>query len=166
MLVKESFKDFLTTGNFKNIPLGITRKEFVELLGKTDCIIQPEQTMFPCVYKYGIVEFYFGVESVEDKLYGIMLQPEVAPCKKGNLILDLDAWDKHLTIDKAREYLKQNNIPFSETNSEPDDEGEYDIEIKTINGIKIFFCPNYNVESIALTFFELERFNANYSTLP
>lgn len=154
MLIKESFKDFLITGSFKNIPFGITRKTFTEILGKTSCTIGSRKSKYPSVYKYGIVEFFFAEESDADELYCIMFQPAVNECERGNLQIDFDGWNASLTIDEARNYLITHNIIFTEQKNKFDNEI---IDVKTVGGVELSFVQNCDSQPLVFTFFEAQK---------
>ena len=154
MIIKESFKHFLISGDFVNIPMGISRKNFIKKLGNTPCVIGSRKSKYPSVYKYGIVEFFFAEESETDELYCIMFQPTVDECEKGNLHVDFKGWDNNFTIEAARNYLTTNNIFFTEQKNKSDDEI---IAIKTIGGVEITFSLNYDFEPPVYTFFEAQK---------
>ncbi|HYG14314.1 MAG TPA: hypothetical protein VEC12_01075 [Bacteroidia bacterium] len=137
MLIKETMKDFLKNGSFQNISFGITRKDFLQLMGGVQCehYSFPE-SKFSGIYKYGMVEFYFDDKSEDDELLFIMFQPWVGRCKRYNFRINYNGWDKNLSIENAKNLLKQYSIEFVEEQSKYD---EKVMHLITESGVNICF---------------------------
>lgn len=153
MLIKETMKDFLKNGSFQNIPFGITRKDFLQLMGGVQCEhYSSPKSKFPGIYKYGMVEFYFDDKSENDELLFIMFQPWVGRCKRYNFRINYNGWDKNLSIEDAKNLLMQYGIEFSEQLSKYDEEVIYLI---TKSGVNICFW--FDEEKNAYYYCELVR---------
>lgn len=160
MKIKEDFRDFLKTGELKNIPFGINQKELISLLGKTKMVIyDSKKDKYPGLIKYGRVEFLFDSGDKKGELFCIMIQPVVAKADSMNLKMKYGFWNKRLNIKKAIQYLKENDISYTK---EIDKFDEDDIFLKTKKGFSIHFSKDYAKKPYKYRFFELECSKSRY----
>jgi len=107
---------FVKHGCFSEIPYGISRNDFLILMGDCECTVKSaKKNVYPSIYKYGIVEFYYG-DKKNGTLYGILVQPNSYPCEEGNVIFSYTGIDMEspLTYAQTIEYLNKNKVHFNE----------------------------------------------------
>jgi hypothetical protein len=84
-----NLKEFLRTGVFGEIKIGMTSDQILEILGSPDTVFTRRKNPRPTGFEYGDVEFYF-VSSKDNRLCSIYLDHLNIP--KGSQLLNLDAW--------------------------------------------------------------------------
>ena len=95
-----SMQDFLRTGEFGPVSLGLTRRQLRDCLGNPeDWGPYPKAEQHAAIWKYGDVEFFFHFQ--EDALGGIFAD-HIGTLKGGGAI-DLDPWvlSGNLTVKQA-----------------------------------------------------------------
>jgi len=142
-----SLKDFILTGNFGQISLGMTKREVIEYLG------EPSETID---FGAGVSElFYNGFEffywTDNEKIFGIQndsieqlftKNTKYILNKNTNVDTSFFSFSKTLTYKNLTEYLIKENITFDRVNK-----GEYD-EIKFLSGVTFDFENSEHMENI------------------
>jgi hypothetical protein len=140
-----SLKDFVTTGEFGKVTLGLTRSKVKAILGEPDKMgITSRKYPTPSLWVYGDFEFSFQDEKDGGKLFYISLPSfEKTPHISNDIILDTWIFGKDLTVDKAIKHLKENNISFELTEQPSDffvsDDNDSVVKIQSQAGVDVYF---------------------------
>lgn len=152
-----SLKDFILTGKFGQISLGMTKSEVVEYLGKpseTADFSSGASGLF-----YNGFEFFYWTDN--EKIFGIqndnleqLLTKNTNYKLNKHTIVDTSffSFSKTLTYRNITEYLTKENITFETVNR-----GEYD-EIKFLSGVTFDF---ENAEPKQDVFFDRSHLKLN-----
>jgi hypothetical protein len=108
-----SLKEFLITGAFGQIRLGMTRQQFIDIFGKPENWGSHQDLQKAEIWVYGGFEFYFPKRS--DDLY-MIFSDHLHHLKTGK-VFDVDSWifDEHLTLTSCENALQHEQIPFIKT---------------------------------------------------
>ena len=121
--VAVSMLEFLRTGEFGPIKLGISRAELRGCLdGPEDWEPYPKAKQHAAVWKYGDIEFYFD----DDNILWMIFSDHVKTLNGGSAI-DLDPWviSSSLTVKQALRDLEDASIPFERNDSNPNPDGQW-----------------------------------------
>jgi len=130
-----SLKEFIETGRFGPVHLGMNRAQVERSLGAPDDVgWGSRKHRQPAIWKYGDVEFHFGREG--DALFLIHLDEFDVP--SGGKFVGLDPWviRGSLTLLEAEKYLTRNGIDYEVADYPLEDDA---LCIKTGAGVKLIF---------------------------
>ena len=116
MTIREDLIYFLKNGKFENINFGITRKEFIEILGKPNFENPPNNLIIRFEHDDNF-EFYFWREiwkqEKTERLKCIVFKPRKSS-KISNLDFDFYNCTEELTLEEGLKFLDKNDIKFEE----------------------------------------------------
>ena len=126
-------QQFVRTGNFGPIKLGISRVQIEEFLGAPDAWTAQDGKANASVWKYGDVEFYFQNHS----LWMIFMDDFKVP--KGGAKIELDAWiiSGQLSCSKAEKHLELAAISYRK---EAFPHSENGVHLIANSGVRLAFC--------------------------
>jgi hypothetical protein len=109
-----SLKDFVSTGKFGEITLGLTQSEVKALLGEPDAMGGVSRKYpVPRLWIYGNFEFFFNHEKDGGKLVYLSLPSfEESPVVSSNIIFDAWIFKADLSLEEATKHFKRENISF------------------------------------------------------
>jgi hypothetical protein len=116
MTIHEDLIYFLKNGKFENIDFGITKEEFIEILGEPEFENPPSNSIIRFEYNDNF-EFYFWREiwkqEKRERLSCVIFKPKG---KSKNSKLDFNSynWTSELTLENGLKFLNQHNIKFEE----------------------------------------------------
>lgn len=140
--------EFIQTGLIQEIQYGLTREELLEKMGPCECTSRRfKKDKQPSIYKYGIIEFYFG-EPFVGGLQGIIIQPNINPCREGLIKFDYGWIDNSLVYSKIIKQLKNLNVQF---NLE-------EVSITTNNNVSFLFYEESQLTQQKLKLCKIGRF--------
>ena len=134
--VKVSFLDFLKTGSFGAVRLGMTQGELQACIGapQDTSIIRRKQKR-PEVFKYGSIEFHFDAE--QDALWMIFLDHFVVPEGYGKLFIDPWIVRRDLSLEVLVNELRAQGISYTEEQEEISQAHR----VTTSGGVKLSYFP-------------------------
>lgn len=112
--VRVSMLDLLRTGNFAELPFGLTREGFLEKLGETEWVaFSSRRERSPSLLRYGNVEFFITPDS--HLFYGFLWEPMGEDVPQGNESLQIDPWILRAGVSRAavEQHLHNENIAFT-----------------------------------------------------
>lgn len=118
-----SLKDFIETGRFGSVSLGMSRAQVESSLGVPDDVgATSRKYRKPAIWKYGDVELHFGLDA--DNLFLICLDEFDVP--SGGKLVKLDAWiiRRTLTLSEAEEHLSVSGIDYKAEDYKPEDDAK------------------------------------------
>lgn len=120
-MIAVSLRDFLRTGTFGPVQLGLSREQVQQRIGLPDATGGTSRKYrIPAVWKYGDIELYY--ERGADRLIGIYMDD--FETLSGGTSIDLDAWlvQGGWPLEEARQALVEAELGFSEQpwNGEPE----------------------------------------------
>lgn len=125
--LKISMKEFLQTGMFGPVRLGMSRAEVIEHLGFPDRVdmgfLALGKDNIPINWHYGNLKFFFDYG--EDRLSSIYCFRDILPY--GGRGIDLDPWiiNRHISFKEIVEELKLSRIDYYETTSSDNNRDNY-----------------------------------------
>ncbi len=141
-MTKENIIEFLRTGQLANFKFGTNQKTIVETLGDTSWTIPvSDKDNRPALIKYDQVEFYFS-DDTPQSLYGIQVTYS-QPGDKKNFNMEYYGLNKALNYSSLKTFLKDNNILFSERQSDYD---KSETIIETQGQVIFHFSDNNTVQ--------------------
>lgn len=143
MTIREDLVYFLKNGRFENIDFGITRAQLKSVIGEPDFTLPPKSKIWPSLYKYGNLEFWFEDRYEDARLHGIQFFVPVIYERKGRLIFNSHRWTVELTFEKAIKFLQKHKIGFEER----EDYLDFWRSLETESGVRLDFT-NQSDESI------------------
>jgi hypothetical protein len=154
LAIQVELLDFLHTGNFGGITLGITRQQIIDLVGNP-----PEwhvrgrgrKKRFEAasIWKYGSMEFFFAENSGAFH----MIYTDHFPLEGCETLTIIDPWLLRggLTLDDALTLIKPTNLSY-QLAPEPT---TGDMYLTFASGVEISFTPNDQTGSLELSSFLL-----------
>jgi hypothetical protein len=135
--VKISIRNFLHSGSFGPLGIGMLREEVRNILGKPDAFsVLSQGERLPTIWKYGVIEFHFDPHT--DQIWLIHADGfTYHPLHAGSAI-DLVPWwmTPNATLEQALEALSTDGIPVEPVDRLYD---EYDIHLRVGSGVELYF---------------------------
>ncbi len=111
----ENLIDFLKNGEFKSAPFGIEQAQFIKKFGKSNCFLTiSKKDKRISLLKYGMVEFYFKPCDRQMVLNGVMIQPNILPCKWLRYSFEALWLKTNLNYGEVLKNLSESDIAFNE----------------------------------------------------
>jgi len=125
-----SMRDFIASGRFGSIQLGVSRAEVEALLGPPHAWSEPGPLQAAAIWKYGGVEFYFG----SGVLWMIFCDDFGSPCTQ------INCWilQRGLSLVQAEAELQAAAIQYSQVDV-PNLPG--DVYLACASGVQLQFAP-------------------------
>jgi hypothetical protein len=135
-LITVSLLEWLRTGRFGPIHLGMSRTEVEDLLGPPEALGgTSSRRRIPTLWKYGDVEMYFG-EKRQDGLYMLFLEGLSVPSR--GQTLELDPWllRSGMGVEVALRQLEAEGLRVEQSINPADP--DY-VELRLASGVKLSF---------------------------
>lgn len=142
MKIRENVLYFLKHGKLENVNFGVTKAQLLELLDEPDYLSEHK---WADICGYGCFEFYLLKEEWKnhrvERLSVIVANQPFSYETKSNFEFEHRGWTKDLTIEKAVDFLRENDIAFEEQVFDDEDSDDYkDVRIlKTEGNVSINF---------------------------
>jgi hypothetical protein len=153
MAIYEDLVFFLKNGRFENINFGITKKEFVDILGKPEFENPPGNSVIRFEYDDSF-EFYFVRETWKElkteRFSCVVFRPR-GELKNSVLQFNSYNWSLGLSLGEGLSFLNENNIRFEEI---PYFEKDYR-QFKTEGNVTVGFIDEK--ENGNFTFYKISR---------
>lgn len=137
-----SLKDFILTGNWGSIRLGLARTEVINLIGEPeDWLSNAKNYSESVIWSYGNIEFYFDSSDKLEMIFTDYLE-NINGCQTFNM----DSWflskskqknKKNLQLKTIRKILNKNKIRFKLNKVNTDKIEQYEMLFNS--GVKIMF---------------------------
>lgn len=155
-VLKVSLKEFICTGSFGSVQVGMKKTQVESLLGIPDGYSSEKTHHAADIWVYGDIQFFFGWE-VADELWLIHWDWWGVPT--GGRGIDLDPWIIHYGVSRKEieEELKRYQINYSDSTRSTDNSiGAIRISIGV--GVELGFCNDEGSEKLdGLSFSSLNK---------
>ena len=153
MVIHEDLVYLLKNGRFENINFGITKKEFVEILGKPEFENPPGNSIIRFEYDDSF-EFYFVLETWKqaktERFSCVVFRPK-GESKSSVLQFNSYNWTLETSLEKGLNFFSEHDIKFEEI---PYFEKDYR-EFKTEGNVIVGFIDDE--ENGNFTFYKISR---------
>ena len=147
-MIHENIYDFLMYGKLNNIPFGIVRSAFLDIMGETrHVVVNEKKKHLPVIYKYHRVEFHFSNFRNDATLFGIAFQPQSCIANHESFVFKEFELEQIQTLENVIETLNRLNVIHQ---SSKHDFNEKAIILTTVNQVKLYFQPFKEQDTLIL----------------